>query len=94
MIPRCQHYDHQRCCTRTTNHRMLSSLVKMRHVPGIDGSETMAMKGFDIGASWDIASWTLMAKWRHMSKVHARWRGPVVSRKGQPKSAPGVLPKK
>ena len=31
----------------------------------------VAKEGFDIGASLDIASLTLMAKWRHKSRVHA-----------------------
>jgi hypothetical protein len=37
----------------------------------LDASKTVAMEGFDIGASLDIVSSTLMAKWRHKSRVHA-----------------------
>ena len=35
----------------------------------LDASETVAMEGLDIGASLDIASSTLMAKWRRKSRV-------------------------
>ena len=38
----------------------------------LDASETVAMEGFDIGASLDIVSSTLMAKWRHKSRVYVR----------------------
>ena len=37
----------------------------------IDTSETVVMEGFDIDASLDIVSSTLMAKWRHRTTLTA-----------------------
>ena len=37
----------------------------------LDASETVAMEGFEIGASLDIVSSTLMAKWRHRTTLTA-----------------------
>ena len=39
----------------------------------IDTSETVVMEGFDIGASLDIVSSTLMAKWRHRTLTAAEF---------------------
>jgi hypothetical protein len=59
----------------------------------LDASKTVAVEGFDIGASLDIVSSTLMAKWRHKSRVYVRYVA-TWSPGGSGEERTGVRPRK